>query len=80
MNNQEFGKAIEEFNSTANPELKGGAIVPFFSDKVLSLADDLFSQLITVIEESPEAKALTTPERAALYISLADAFNDTTDD
>lgn len=59
---------------------KGGAIIPFFSDKVLELADSLFAKLITAIEESPEAKALTEPERAALYISLADAFSDTTDD
>lgn len=59
---------------------KGGAVIPFFSDKVLELADSLFAELITLIEESPEAKALTEPERAALYISLADAFSDTTDD
>jgi hypothetical protein len=58
---------------------KGGAIIPFFSDKVLELADDILAQMMTIVDESPEVKALSEPERAAFFISLADAFGDSTE-
>ena len=69
-----------EHDANDRCNMNPGAIIPFFSDRVLELADSLFPELVTLIEENPEFKELGIAERAALYVSIADAFSDTTDD
>lgn len=73
--NEEHAAKVAAFNATADPTK-----TRVFTQEVLDLADELFSECLTIIEEAPEVKALTPEDRAALFVCLADAFNDTTKD
>lgn len=53
---------------------------PIITDQVLALASDLMDELMTIVEESPKVKALDPEDRTALFICIADGFNDETKD
>jgi hypothetical protein len=57
-------------------------IQPFFSDRVLELADEVVTYMMNEIDDGwirPAIREFTAAERAAFFASLADAFSDTTE-
>jgi len=58
-------------------------IQPFFSDKVLGFADEVIQYVMNELEGGfwrLTFEEMTDPEKAAFFISLADAFSDSTEE
>jgi hypothetical protein len=57
-------------------------IQPFFSDRVLELADEVMTWLLNEFDDGewrPQMREFTPAERAAFFVALADAFSDSPD-
>jgi hypothetical protein len=80
------GKAIDfdapPFKKTIDNDPNPPKITPFFSDRVLELADEVMTWLINEFDDGewrPQMREFTPAERAAFFASLADAFRDSTE-
>ena len=70
-------------NTTIENDPNPPKIAPFFSDRVLEFADEVFQYVMNEFEGGDwreQFDAMTEPEKAAFFISLADGFSDETND
>ncbi len=82
MTNEEFTAAVEEFNSTAHPEITNDDFAR--ENDILGFAEEIVNYILAELRENQEEwystfQAMTAQEQAFLFRALADAFNDSVD-
>jgi hypothetical protein len=73
----------EETPTTIENDSNPPQIIPFFSDRILGLADDVFTYVMNELNGGcwkDEFEELPVSEKNALYIAIADAFSDNPQD
>jgi hypothetical protein len=82
MTNEEMRAAVEEFNSTARPDITNAEPDYAKENDILQFADEIVTYVLNELEGGmwrEQFAALSIAEKKFLYAAIDDGFNDSVD-